>query len=212
MRSVPTVRSEIAAVLRPEEHRPARPSRAEAEAAVATLLRFAGDDPAREGLLQTPSRVVRAYVDMFSGYGQDPADTLARVFEDVGGYNDLVMMRDIPFASHCEHHVIPFIGHVHLGYYPSGGVVGLSKLARVVDIFAKRLQTQERLTAEIADAIETALAPRGLAVMIEAEHLCMSMRGVAKQGSTTLTSRFTGIFKSDPNEQIRFMQMLRGAR
>lgn len=212
MRSVPTVRSEIAAVLRPEESRTARPSRAEAEAAVATLLRFAGDDPAREGLVQTPSRVVRAYADMFSGYGQDPADVLARVFEDVGGYADLVLMRDIPFASHCEHHVIPFMGRVHIGYYPSGGVVGLSKLARVVDIFAKRLQTQEKLTAEIAGAIETALAPRGLAVMIEAEHLCMSMRGVAKQGSTTLTSRFTGLFATDPNEQIRFMQMLRGPR
>ena len=212
MRSVPTARAEIAAVLHPEESRPARPSRAEAEAAVATLLRFAGDDPAREGLLQTPGRVVRAYADMFSGYGQDPAAVLARVFEEVGGYADLVMMRDISFTSHCEHHVIPFMGRVHIGYYPSGGVVGLSKLARVVDIFARRLQTQEKLTAEIADAIETALAPRGLAVMIEAEHLCMSMRGVAKQGSTTLTSRFTGVFKTDPDEQIRFMQMLRGAR
>ena len=189
-----------------------RPSRAEAEAAVATLLRWAGDDPSREGLVDTPRRVVKAYEEIYGGYGDDPAAVLSRVFADTGGYKDLVLMRDIPFASHCEHHMVPFLGRAHIAYYPSGGVVGLSKLARVVDGYARRLQTQEKMTAQVADAIEATLKPRGLAVMIEAEHLCMSMRGIAKQGATTLTSRFTGLFADDPNEQIRFMQMVRTTR
>ncbi len=188
-----------------------RPTRAEAEAAVEVLLRWAGDDPSREGLRDTPRRMVRAYEEMFAGYGEDPAADLTRVFEDVSGYQDMVLMRDIAFASHCEHHVIPFIGKAHIGYYPSKGAVGLSKLARVVNTFARRLQTQEALTAQIADAIEASLKPRGLAVMIEAEHLCMSMRGINKQGSATLTTRFTGVF-AEPAEQVRFMTLLRGGR
>ncbi len=186
-----------------------RPTRAEAEAAVEVLLRWAGDDPTREGLRDTPRRMVRAYEELFAGYGQDAAAELARVFEDVSGYTDMVLVRDIPFASHCEHHVIPFMGRAHVAYYPSAGAVGLSKLARVVDVFARRLQTQEALTAQIADAIETALKPRGLAVMLEAEHLCMAMRGVAKTGARTLTTRFTGVFADDATEQARFMTLLR---
>ena len=189
-----------------------RPTRAEAEAAVEVLLRWAGDDPSREGLRETPRRMVRAYEEMFAGYREDPASDLARVFEDVSGYQDLVLMRDIAFASHCEHHVIPFVGKAHIAYYPSKGAVGLSKLARVVNTFARRLQTQEAMTAQVADAIEAALKPRGLAVMIEAEHLCMAMRGINKPGSTTLTTRFTGVFADDPAEQVRFMTLLRGGR
>lgn len=189
-----------------------RPTRAEAEAAVEVLLRWAGDDPSREGLRETPRRMVRAYEEMFAGYREDPASDLARVFEDVSGYQDLVLMRDIAFASHCEHHVIPFVGKAHIAYYPSKGAVGLSKLARVVNTFARRLQTQEAMTAQVADAIEAALEPRGLAVMIEAEHLCMAMRGINKPGSTTLTTRFTGVFADDPAEQVRFITLLRGGR
>ncbi len=191
---------------------PKRPTRAEAEAAVETLLRWAGDDPAREGLKDTPRRVARAYEELFSGYRDDPAAELARVFEEVEGYDDLVLLRDIPFASHCEHHAIPFLGKVHIGYYPDKGVVGLSKLARVVDIFARRLQTQEALTAQVAGVIEAALKPRGVAVLVEAEHLCMSMRGIGKAGASTLTSRFTGVFATDPHEQVRFMTMLHAGR
>ena len=156
--------------------------------------------------------MARAYEELFSGYGQDPAADLARVFEDVSGYRDMVLLRDIPFTSHCEHHAIPFLGKAHVGYYPSEGVVGLSKIARVVDVFARRLQTQEALTAQISDAIDQALKPRGLAVLIEAEHLCMSMRGVGKQGSATLTTRFKGVFASDPAAQARFMTPLRTVR
>ena len=210
MRTASTARTDFAAGPRSEPAAPeGRPTRAEAEAAVATLLRWAGDDPAREGLIDTPRRVAKAYEEIFSGYGQDAEAVLSRVFEEAAGYTDLVLMRDISFESHCEHHVIPFIGKAHIGYYPSGGIVGLSKLARVVDIFARRLQTQEKMTAQIAETIERVLRPRGLAIMLEAEHLCMSMRGISKQGATTLTSRFTGLFASDPNEQIRFMQMVR---
>ena len=176
------------------------------------LLRWAGDDPSREGLRDTPRRVVRAYEELFGGYGQDAGAELARVFEDVSGYSDMVLVRDIPFSSHCEHHVIPFTGRAHIGYYPSAGAVGLSKLARVVDVYARRLQTQEALTAQIAGAIETALKPRGLALLLEAEHLCMSMRGVAKQGASTLTTRFTGVFAADATEQARFMTLLRAGR
>ncbi len=189
----------------------ARPTRDEAEAAVRVLLRWAGDDPNREGLLDTPKRVVRAYEDLFSGYREDPASVLSRVFEDVGGYDDMVVVRDIAFASHCEHHVIPFMGRVDIGYYPAGGVIGLSKLGRLVDIFARRLQTQEALTAQIAGAIEATLKPRGVAVMVEAEHLCISMRGVRKQGSSTLTTSFKGVF-ADPAEQARFMSLVRAGR
>ncbi|MDB5650166.1 MAG: folE [Hyphomicrobiales bacterium] len=189
---------------------PPRPSREEAEAAVRVLLRWAGDNPEREGLLDTPKRVVKAYEELFAGYSQDAGQLLERVFEDVQGYDDMVLVRDIPFASHCEHHMVPFIGKAHIAYYPSEGVVGLSKLARVVEAFARRLQTQETMTAQITDAIDTALKPRGIAVMIEAEHMCMSIRGVQKQGASTVTSQFTGVFRDDPTEQVRFYTMLRG--
>lgn len=189
-----------------------RPSREEAEAAVRTLIAWAGDNPDREGLADTPKRVVKAYDEFFSGYTQKSAEVLDKVFEEVAGYDDMVLVRDIPFSSHCEHHMVPFIGTAHVAYYPSEGVVGLSKLARVVDVFAKRLQTQETMTAQIVEAIEDSLNPRGVAVLIDAEHMCMSMRGVQKQGSSTLTTRFTGIFRDDPSEQARFMSMLQGFR
>jgi GTP cyclohydrolase IA len=189
-----------------------RPSREEAEAAVRTLIAWAGDDPSREGLIDTPKRVVKAYDEFFQGYSMNGGAVLDKVFEEVAGYDDMVLVRDIPFSSHCEHHMVPFVGTAHVAYYPSEGVVGLSKLARVVDVFAKRLQTQETMTAQIVEAIEEALNPRGVAVLIDAEHMCMSMRGVQKQGSSTITTRFTGLFKDDPAEQVRFMTMLKGYR
>jgi GTP cyclohydrolase I len=191
--------------------KPQRPSREEAEAAVRTLLRWTGDDPTREGLRDTPRRVVDAYDEFFAGYGADAAQILSRVFEEVHGYHELVVVRDIAFSSHCEHHMVPFVGKAHIGYYPSkNGVVGLSKLARIVDAFAKRLQTQEALTAQIVQAIDQHLKPRGCAVMLEAEHMCMSMRGIRKHGAATLTTQFTGIFLTDAMEQARFMTLVRG--
>ena len=190
-----------------------RPTREEAEAAVEILLRWTGDDPSREGLRDTPKRVVKAFEEFYSGYQDDAASVLSRVFEEVRGYDDLVLVRDISFSSHCEHHMVPFFGMAHVAYYPSEtGVVGLSKLARLVDVFAKRLQTQEALTAEIVGAIDRHLRPRGCAVMLEAEHMCMSMRGVRKHGAETVTTQFTGIFRDDPAEQIRFLTMLRGGK
>lgn len=189
-----------------------RPTREEAEAAVRTLLAWAGDDPTREGLIDTPKRVVKAYGEIFGGYFQDPAEHLERTFEEVGGYDDIVLVRNIPFFSHCEHHMLPFVGTAHVAYYPSEGVVGLSKIARVIDIYAKRLQTQENLTAQIITAIDRHLAPRGIAVMLEAEHQCMTMRGVQKQGVSTITTQFTGVFRDDPTEQVRFMSLVRDAR
>lgn len=188
----------------------ASPSRDEAEEAVRTLIRWAGDDPSREGLRDTPARVARAYREMFAGYRQDGAGELSTVFREVGGYDDMVLVRDIAFASHCEHHMVPFFGRAHIAYFPSDGVVGLSKLARLVDVFAKRLQTQETLTAQIVEAIEATLAPRGVAAMLEAEHLCMSMRGVQKPGALTVTTRFTGRFRDDPAEQARFLTLAKG--
>jgi GTP cyclohydrolase IA len=187
-----------------------RPSREEAQAAVQTLLRWTGDNPAREGLLDTPARMVKAYEDMFSGYGEDPEAELGRTFEEVAGYDDMVLIKDIAFHSHCEHHVVPIIGKAHVAYLPDSRVVGLSKIARVVSIFARRLQTQETMTAQIADCIQDVLNPRGVAVMIEAEHMCMAMRGIRLSGSTTLTTRFTGGFVDNPHEQVRFMTMLKG--
>ncbi len=189
---------------------PARPSREEAEAAVRTLIRWTGDNPDREGLRDTPQRVVNAYREMFSGYDLDPREVLGRTFEEVAGYDDIVLVEDIAFHSHCEHHMVPIIGKAHVAYLPDGRVLGLSKIARVVDIFAQRLQTQESITAQIASSIDEALSPRGVAVMIEAEHMCMSMRGIRKQGSTTLTTTFTGAFRNDPQEQARFISMVRG--
>jgi GTP cyclohydrolase IA len=189
-----------------------RPSRAEAEAAVRTLIAWAGDDPTREGLRDTPRRVTDAFTEYFSGYGQDPADVLARQFEEAGGYDDLVMLRDIRVESHCEHHMAPFLGVAHVAYLPNGRIVGISKIARVVEIFGKRLQTQETMTAQIADAIEAALRPRGVAVLIEAEHQCMSMRGVRQPGVKTITTRFTGALEQDASYRDRFLQMVHGAR
>jgi GTP cyclohydrolase I len=189
-----------------------RPSREEAEAAVRTLLRWAGDDPNREGLKDTPARVAKAYGQLFGGYEQDADALLERVFEEVEGYSDIVLVRDIPFYSHCEHHMVPFMGLAHIAYYPTKGVVGLSKLARVVDAFARRLQTQETMTAQIADTIESILQPRGCAVMIEAEHLCMAMRGVQKAGVSTITTQFRGVYKNDASEQVRFLTFVRNQK
>lgn len=186
-----------------------RPTREEAEAAVRTLIRWAGDDPSREGLAETPRRVVKAYEELFEGYGKDAAQSLARVFKETSGYDDMVVLRDIPFFSHCEHHMVPFLGKAHIAYYPNGGVVGLSKLARTVETFARRLQTQETMSAQIIQALEKALKPRGIALMLEAEHLCMSMRGVQKAGASTVTTQFTGVFRDDPAEQAKFLAMVR---
>ena len=188
------------------------PSQEEAEAAVRVLLAYAGDDPDREGLIETPRRVARAYRELFAGYREDAGEILDRVFEEVDGYDDMVLVRDIPFASHCEHHMVPFVGHAHIAYYPSEGVVGLSKLARLVDMYGRRLQTQEAMTAQIATAIDEHLKPRGVAVFLEAEHMCMSMRGVRKQGAKTITTRFTGVFRDDPAEQVRFFNLVRDSR
>lgn len=189
-----------------------RPSRAEAEEAVRTLIAWAGDDPTREGLRDTPRRVTDAFEEYYSGYGLDPAEVLARQFEEAGGYDDLVMLRDIRVESHCEHHMAPFLGVAHVAYLPAGRIVGISKIARVVEIFGKRLQTQETMTAQIADAIEAALRPRGVAVLIEAEHQCMSMRGVRQPGVKTITTRFTGALEQDASYRDRFLQMVHGAR
>ncbi len=186
-----------------------RPSQKEAEDAVRVLLRWAGDDPEREGLLDTPKRVAKAYRELFSGYDLAAEDVLGRTFEEVAGYDDMVLVKDIPFFSHCEHHMVPIIGKAHVAYLPNGRVLGLSKIARVVEIFGRRLQTQETMTAQIARSIDETLNPRGVAVMIEAEHMCMAMRGIQKQGSTTLTTTFTGAFKTEPAEQVRFMTMIR---
>jgi GTP cyclohydrolase IA len=187
-----------------------KPTREEAMAAVRVLLRWAGDDPSREGLIETPKRVVKAYEELFKGYGQKPEEILNTVFRDVDGYDDMVLVRDIPFYSHCEHHMVPFVGKAHIAYYPTDGVVGLSKLARLVDVYGRRLQTQETMTAQIITAMNTVLNPKGVAVLIEAEHMCMSMRGVEKQGSSTVTTQFSGVFRDDPAEQARFFTMIRG--
>lgn len=195
-----------------ERAAPVRPTREQAEEAVRTLLLFAGEDPAREGLRDTPRRVVKAWDEMFAGYSMSAPQVLDKVFAEVEGYDDMVLVRDIPFASHCEHHMVPFFGKAHLAYFPNGGVVGLSKLARVVDVFAKRFQTQEALTAQVVEAIEDALKPLGVAAMFEAEHMCMSMRGVQKPGSLTVTTRFTGLFRDNPAEQMRFLTMAKQLR
>ena len=186
-----------------------RPTEAEALDAVRTLIAWAGDNPDREGLVDTPQRFLKAYTELFRGYGENGRNALERTFEEVGGYDDMVLVRNIEFFSHCEHHMVPFYGHVHIAYLPAGGVVGLSKLARVVEIFSRRLQTQENLTAQIAHTIGTSLDPRGVAVMIEAVHNCMTMRGVQKRDASTMTSHFSGEFRSQPALQARFMEMVR---
>jgi len=189
--------------------KPASVSQAQAEDAIKLLLRWAGDNPEREGLLDTPKRVAKAFREYFSGYEDDPAEALSRTFDDVGGYDDIVMLRDIEFNSHCEHHIAPFVGRAHVAYLPTKSVVGISKLARVVEIYARRLQTQETMTAQIANAIMNALQPRGVAVLIEAVHTCMSMRGIGKRNVATITTQFTGEFKSNPVLQARFMELVR---
>jgi GTP cyclohydrolase I len=185
-----------------------KPSREEAEAAVRTLLRWVGDDPDREGLVGTPGRVVRAYEDWFSGYLDDPVDFLRRTFHEVDGYDEMIVLRDIGFESHCEHHMAPIIGKAHIGYLPDRKVVGISKLARVVDTFARRLQVQETLTAQIAHCIQDVLKPRGVGVVLEGVHQCMTTRGIHKQGVAMITSQLLGHFRSDPRTRAEFMTMI----
>jgi GTP cyclohydrolase I len=184
-----------------------RPSRDEAERAVRTLIRWAGDDPDRAGLLDTPGRVLDAYSEWFSGYGEDPMSFLSKTFDDVKGYDDIVMLRDIDVESHCEHHIAPFLGRACVAYMPTERVVGISKLARVVEIYAKRLQTQETMTSQIAQAIEESLRPAGVAVLIDAKHQCMTTRGVHHPDVSTITTQFTGVFRSDRELRERFLRL-----
>jgi GTP cyclohydrolase I len=186
-----------------------RPSRAEAEAAVRILIAYAGDNPTREGLLDTPRRLVAAYDELFGGYHESPVEVLDRTFSEIGTYDDLVLVRDISFYSHCEHHIMPFVGKAHVAYLPVERVVGLSKIARLIDIYARRMQTQEHLNSQIITAIDEVLKPRGVAVMLEAEHTCMSLRGAEKPGARTITTQFTGLFRDDPAEQARFITLVR---
>ncbi|MDE0704698.1 MAG: GTP cyclohydrolase I FolE [Rhodospirillaceae bacterium] len=185
-----------------------RPSRREAEAAVRTLLRWTGDDPDREGLLETPARVVRAYEEFFSGYAVDPVDFLSRTFSETEGYDEIVVLRDIRVESHCEHHMVPIVGKAHVGYLPKNRVVGISKIARLVDAYARRLQIQEKLTAQIANTMQEVLDPRGVAVVIEASHQCMTTRGVHKSGAGMVTSRMLGAFRDDPATRREFLTMI----
>jgi GTP cyclohydrolase I len=186
----------------------ARPTRATAEEAVRTLLRWAGDDPEREGLLGTPSRVVRAYEEWFAGYFEDPRDYLKRTFEEVAGYDEIVLLRDIRFESHCEHHMAPIIGRVHIAYLPRNRVVGISKLARLVDVYAKRLQVQEKMTAEIAACIDSVLKPYGVAVVVEGAHECMTTRGIHKSEVSMVTSRMLGAFRDNPETRLEFLSAI----
>lgn len=194
-------------VIKPD-FKKSRPSREEAEKAVETLLRWAGEDPKREGLIETPARVVRAYEEYYSGYEQSAQSELEKTFEDIAGFDDIVLVKDIDFVSHCEHHMAAIIGKAHIAYWPDKKVTGLSKLARVVDIYARRLISQETMTRSIVDAMQETLKPKGVAVMIEADHQCMSIRGVNKARSATVTTTFTGIFKEDAGVRDRFMRML----
>ena len=187
---------------------PGRPSREQAEQAIDTLLRWAGDNPEREGLIDTPKRVALAYEDWFRGYGEDPIQFLQRTFEEVEGYDELIVLRDITFESHCEHHMAPIIGIEHVGYLPDNKVVGISKLARVVETFARRLQVQEKLTAQIANCIESVLKPRGVGVVIDAVHQCMTTRGIHKSGVSMVTSQMLGSFRKDARTRAEFLQMI----
>lgn len=189
-----------------------RPNRAEAEAAVRTLLLWAGDDPDREGLIDTPARVARAYEEFFAGYGSDPVEMLARSFEETDGYDEMVVLRDIRLESHCEHHMVPIIGKAHIAYLPNGRVVGISKLARVIETYAKRLQIQEKLTAQIANTIESVLKPKGVAVVIEAAHQCMTTRGIHKTGVSMVTSRMLGEFRTNDATRREFLSIIGGTR
>lgn len=185
-----------------------RPARADVEAAVRLLIEWAGDDPDREGLIDTPARVVQAYEEFFDGYNTDPAELLARTFEETNDYDDMIVLRNMRLESHCEHHVVPIIGKVHVAYIPAGRVVGISKIARVVEAYAKRLQIQETLTSQIADTIQSVLRPRGVAVVIEAAHMCMTTRGVRKPGVSMVTRRLTGVFRDDVNLRQEFLSSL----
>jgi GTP cyclohydrolase I len=185
-----------------------KPSRAEAEEAVRTLLRWAGDDPAREGLLHTPARLVSAYEEYFAGYAEDPVQILQRTFEEIEGYDEMVILKDIRVESHCEHHLAPIIGRAHVGYLPNRRVVGISKLARIVEIYARRLQIQEKMTAQIANTIEEVLQPKGVAVVIDAAHQCMTTRGIHKPGVNMITSRMLGLFRSNPSTRREFLAMI----
>jgi len=191
---------------------PERPTREEAEAAVRTLLLWAGDDPDREGLRDTPARVVRAYEEFFAGYATDPVELLTRSFEETEGYDEMVVLRDIRLESYCEHHMVPIIGRAHVAYLPAGRVVGISKLARVVDAYAKRLQIQEKLTSQIANTINEVLQPKGVAVVIEAAHQCMTTRGVHKHGVAMVTSRMLGAFRDDPSTRREFLAIIGSQR
>lgn len=185
-----------------------KPTHTEAEDAVRTLLRYAGENPDREGLLDTPKRVIKSYAELFAGYATDPKDVLSTTFEEVGGYDEMIILKDIEFTSHCEHHILPFTGKAHIAYIPKDKVVGLSKLARLVDVYAKRLQIQEKMTAQIAKSLTDVLQPKGVAVVIDATHMCMTMRGVRKPGSVMHTSHLTGLFKSDPRTRQEFFSLL----
>jgi GTP cyclohydrolase I len=185
-----------------------RPSRTEAEEAVRTLIRWAGDDPTREGLLGTPDRVVRSYEEFFEGYSSDPVDLLARTFEETDGYDEMVVLRDIRFESHCEHHMVPIIGRIHIAYLPRTRVVGISKLARLVEVYAKRLQIQEKMTAQIANTLDEVLQPLGVAVVVEASHQCMTTRGVHKTGVSMVTSRMLGAFRENASTRREFLTMI----
>ena len=185
-----------------------RPSREQAMEAVKTLLAYTGDDPSREGLVDTPKRVIKAYDEFFAGYKEDPVEVLSRTFEQVEGYDEMVIVKGIRVESHCEHHMVPIIGVAHVGYIPNKKVVGISKLARMVDLFGKRLQTQETMTAQIADTIEKVLNPKGVAVVIDAAHMCMTTRGIHKTETSTVTSRMLGTFRKNANTRAEFMNLI----
>ena len=202
--AVSTHRSALKTVERPID----RPTFEEAAEAVRTLIRWAGDDPVREGLSETPGRVVRAFDEWFSGYREDPSSILSKTFEETDGYDEMVVLRNIRFTSHCEHHIAPIVGRAHIGYLPTRRVVGISKLARLVDVYAKRLQIQEKMTAQIANTINDILEPQGAAVVIEASHQCMTTRGADKPGSTLITSRMTGAFRDDPSTRREFLSAI----
>ena len=188
-----------------------KPTRKEAEDAVRTLISWAGDNPKREGLIETPKRVVKSYEEFYAGYDQDPSEILSKVFEEIEGYDEIVLVKDILLESHCEHHMVPFIGIAHIGYIPNKRIVGISKLARIADVFAKRLQTQETMTAQIADTINEVLKPKGVAVVIDAQHQCMTTRGTHKSESSTITSRMLGLFRTNSNTRNEFMNLINSA-
>lgn len=203
-----SVKTKTLVNITPPEKILTKPSRAEAEAAVRTLIQWAGDDPDREGLLATPSRVVSAFEEWYAGYAQDPREYLRRTFDEVGGYDEIVLLRNIRFESHCEHHMAPVLGRIHIGYLPRNRVVGISKLARLVDVYAKRLQTQEKMTAEIAGCLEAILNPHGVAIVVEGKHQCMTTRGVHKTDVTMVTSRMLGAFRDQPQTRQEFLSAI----